>query len=66
MSVAPDQMPKDDGLSSALEVQDQAATAQQLLEAWDLDILHQEFIRPGRARPHVRQRGRSLPVLGCF
>jgi hypothetical protein len=39
-----DQMTTDKGVCSALEP---APTAQELLEAWDLDILHQGFIRPG-------------------
>lgn len=40
----PDHMPTDNGLSLALE---RPPTAQELLEAWDIDILRQGFIRPG-------------------
>lgn len=43
-SVPPAQMLTDQNLSSALEP---APTARELLEAWDLDILRQGFIRPG-------------------
>jgi hypothetical protein len=43
-SAALDQMLTEDDSSSVLEP---APTAQELLEAWDLDILRQGFIRPG-------------------
>jgi len=43
-SATPDHMPRGNGLSSAGEW---APTAQELLYAWDLDILRQGFIRPG-------------------
>jgi hypothetical protein len=43
-SAAPDQKLTDKDLSSALEL---SPSAQELLEAWDVDILHQGFNRPG-------------------
>lgn len=43
-STALDQMTTHQSLSSVLEP---AATAQELLKAWNLDVLHQGFIRPG-------------------
>jgi hypothetical protein len=42
---APEQPP--DRSSSVSEMRDQTPTAQELVEAWDLDILYQDFIRPG-------------------